>query len=56
MEHFSIVCIYHEENVYNEVYVEHDHFLAIYNKAREHKINRIQFKDLAGLQFYTLAR
>ena len=53
---FNIVCIYEEANLYNEVYVEKDHFLAIYNKGKKHKINRIQFKDLIGLQFYTVAR
>ena len=40
MKTFSIICIYHEKNVYNEVYVEKDHFLAIYNQG-DQKVNRV---------------
>ena len=47
MTTFNIVCIYHENNLYNEVYVEKDHFIAIYN-TEDQKVNRVQFKDIVG--------
>ena len=43
---FSILCIYQESNLYDRVYIEKDHFLAVHSS--DNLINRIEFTDLVG--------